>query len=432
MKILMKIKSNNFIKSTLMVSGGTAIAQLIAFFSNPIITRIYSPEEYGILTIYASLIALVAGSQSLRYELAIPISGNDKKAINAVALSMFILIVFTLLITLIFIFFSDNILVPMSAEILQKYKYLVPVGIFLLGTYEILYSWNLRKKEFKIITTNKISQSLNSAIVKIVLGIINIGPIGLIIGNIIGQSAGIITLSKSILREKLFSYINLKDILGVSKKYITFPKYSFPSNIISKIADQIPVLFLASLFGGMTVGYFGLAKIVVSLPSSLIGKAVGDVFYSEAANLGQNKPKEIKSLSGKIFNKLFLLGLIPLLILLCTGPILFSVFFGENWYEAGVYAQILSLLAFSQLIFQPSSRILTIFRKEKYTFWLTCLRIILVLLVFSLSVYFDFNSYLTISGYVAVMFLVYLLIFFFSNRVLNNAIIKLNNDHSST
>lgn len=91
MRIYSKLFKSKFAKNIALVAGGTAFAQLIGVVFSPIITRIYLPEEYGVLTVYASVLAIISISASLDYQLAIPIADDDEKAINLLALSTIVL-----------------------------------------------------------------------------------------------------------------------------------------------------------------------------------------------------------------------------------------------------------------------------------------------------------------------------------------------------
>lgn len=421
----MKVLNNNFSKGVALIAGGTAGAQLLNILFSPIITRLYTPEEYGISTVYFSILGMLMIIGSLRYEWGIPIADNDTKAINLLVLSVLILITFVIIIVILLTYWADFFLSFFSDNtIILNYKYYIPFGIFIVGIYNILMQWALRNKDYKSISKTKLSQSIVQNITKIGMGITSFGTTGLIIGGILGQSAGILTLSTPLINERksVVKKISKNEIKDCIKRYIRFPIFSAPSQLLNTAGIQLPVLFLASMYGNGVSGHYALAHSMVSLPMVLIGGAVADVFYGEAATLGRSNPKRLKALSRKIFRKLFFIGLLPLLILILFGPVLFLVIFGENWYEAGVYSRILAFLVYTRFIFTPFGRIFSVFEKQKIEFILDFLRLVLVLLVFWISDYFSFNSYYTIGLYVLTMSFVYLVTFLLVNKVLNNEI----------
>lgn len=424
-----KILKSEFTKSVLMITGGTAFAQLLSIILSPIITRIYSPDQYGVLTVYVSILGMLAIVGSLKYEWGIPIADDEEKAINILALSIIVLVFIVSLITLAIIIFGESFLGIFDAESLIDYKFLIPVGVFMTGLYSIFTQWALRNKNYKSISKTKFSQSISQNIIKIGLGLLKIGPIGLIIGNIIGQSAGITTLSSPLIKNnrKLLKKINLKEIMWGAKRYKEFPMYLAPSQFLNTAGLQLPVLLITSIYGKSVIGLYGLANSIVSLPMNLIGRSIADVFYGEAASIGRTNPEQLKNLSMKLLKKLILVGIVPLIVLLIFGPMLFSFVFGDAWYQAGVYARILSFLVFTRLVFTPISMVFSVFEKQKQALIIDVLRVVLVLIAFFIAYYFSLTSYNAIILYTISMSFIYVLTFIWAQRIIRNKIKEKNN-----
>jgi len=410
-----------FLKNVLLVMSGTAFVQVISGLVSPIITRIYAPEEYGILTIYTAVLGSITIVGSLKYEWGVAIAEDDDKAINILALSILVLVIFTFLVTSLLIFAGEEILALFEGKSLLRYKYFIPLGVLLTGLHNIFIQWAYREKNFQAIYKTKLSQSISQSIVKIGLGLIRIGPVGLILGSILGQSAGIATLAKPVIRKQLnlFEKLTKERIVWSAKRYKNFPLYSAPSQFFNSIGIHLPVFFLSALYGSGTIGFFGLANSIVSLPMNLIGRSVGDVFYSEAARIGRSEPQRLKELSLLLLKRLIFIGFIPFFVLILFGPFLFSIVFGERWYISGVYARILALLVFMRLLFTPISRIYSVFEKQKEALIIDLFRIILVILSFVICKLLSLNSYWAVSLYSLAMSIVYLVTFLYSQRILN-------------
>lgn len=422
-----KIFRSNFAKKIALIAGGTAFAQAMNIIFLPIITRLYPPEEYGILTVYSAALGLLAIAASLDYQKAIPIADDDEKALNLLALSMIVLFLFSCGVTILLYLWGDTLLILLDSGMLAKYKYLIPIGVFLTGSYNIVLQWTLRMRNYKAIAKTQVSQGIWSNLLKVILGAFKIGPIGLILGTILGQSAGITTLSLPILLQKrMVKKISTKDILKLAKRYIKFPLYSAPSNYVYTAGTQIPVIFLTSLFGNSVVGLFGLANSIVRMPMNLIGSSVAQVFYSEAAYVGRSNPEELKRLSIKLIKKLAIIGLVPLALLLFFGPWLFSFVFGSQWYEAGVYARILSIMVYFHFIILPIGRILEIFERQREGLLLNFLRLALIFIVFGVARFMELDSYQTVILYVISTSATYLLLLIFVQIIINDEINKQN------
>lgn len=426
MNRLKSLFKNRIFKSIALITGGTGIAQLINLLLQPVITRIYSPEEYGVLTLYIAVLGSVTIITSLKYELAIPIADNDKKAFNILIISFIILCLLVALITVILVFLPGYIYNKLNMGTLYKYRLLIPLGIFLIGLYNIIVQWAFRKKDYLSISKTKVNQSIYSNTTKIAIGLLGFGPIGLILGHIIGASAGIATLSRSLFakQRQLFKNIHKNKLKWGFKRYKRFPIYLAPSQFLNSAGLQLPILFLTSIHGAKVVGFYGIATAVVNLPMGLVGNSVGDVFYGEAASIGKDNPRRIKNLSSNLIKRLFFIGLIPTIILLLFAPVLFSLVFGEKWYEAGLYARIISVLVLFRLVFTPVSRVFTIYEEQKKALFLDSLRVILVILSFTISIILSLNPFWTISLYSLSMSFIYVITYFMAQKILDNRIAK--------
>lgn len=424
MEKLKKLFKSDFGKNVMMIAGGTAFAQILSTLLSPIITRVYSPSDYGILTLYSAILGMISLLGALSYESAIPIADDEEKAINVLCLCVIILISLTVVLTVVLTYFGGYILTLFNVEGLAKYKYFIPIGFFATGLYSIMNNWAFRNKNFKSISRTKLSQSITSNIVKIGMGLLSFGGIGLVIGVILGQSAGVTTLAKPLIKENkvYLNRINKKDILWSAKRYINFPLYSAPTLFLISFSAQIPVIFMSKLYGSDTVGFYGLALSITFLPMTFIGKSIQDVFYGEAANIGRKNPRKVKTLSNKLLKKLFLIGLIPMLTLVFFGPFLFSLIFGQKWYEAGVYSRILTIYVFSYLAFQPISVVFSIFEQQKKFFVLNIIKVIIVLAVFGIAKLFMMNSYWTVFLFSIAMGMIELFKYLLAQKIMRQAI----------
>ena len=416
---------NNFIKSIIMISSGTAFAQVVGMLASPIITRIYPPDQYGMLTLFNSVLAVVGLVGSLKYELTIPIVEDDTDAINSLSLSFFILFFFSIVTTAILLIFKESILRLIGAERLLNYWYLIPIGILLTQTYRILTQFAYRNKDFKSITTTMGIQSLVGNVLKIITGSLGFGVIGLLSSKILSESLGATTLAKPLYTTKdLRDKISIKRMKWIAKRYIKFPLYQFPSTLVGQFSVNIPVFFLGFLYNSQVVGAFGLANTIVRLPMNLIGRSVSNVFFAEAASIGNSNPDRLKSLSDKLFIRLIFIGLLPLLALLLFGPFMFSFVFGDSWVEAGNFARILSILVFAEFIFSPVSRVFEIYEKQQQILNLNIVKVVLSTVAFGVAHFLSLSQYMTVFLYTIAMSIAYALTYILAQKYINEAINK--------
>lgn len=420
------IKEGSFTKNVLMITGGAVFAQALSVLLSPIITRLYSPEQYGVLTVYVAFLGMINLLGALSYDSAIPIADDDEKAFNVFVLCLLILLFVTSILFFAVAIAGDIFLGLFKAEEIVQYKYFIPIGFFLTGFYTVMSQWALRKRNFKSITVTKYSQSITGNSTKIGLGFFNVGAVGLIVGNILSQSAGIFTLIKPNIGEFkiMIKSVDYQKIKSLAKRYIKFPLYTAPGLFILSASGQLPTIFMSSLYGTGIVGLYGLARSISFLPMTIVGKSVQDVFYGEAASIGRTNPTRIKELSNKLLKKLILLASIPMLTLILFGPTLFSFVFGADWRVAGMFARILSIEVFFHFIFHPISTVFSIFEQQKKSLFIYILKLILVLGIFTGARIFDFDTYLTVLIYSIAMAIIELFKYILAQKIIDQEIIK--------
>ncbi len=418
-----KLKSNIFLKNVLIIATGTAAGQAISILAAPVITRIYTPEDYGIFTTFMAIIGVTGSFSTLRYAVAIPVAENDKLADNALRLSFFVTFSLTLLITFI-IFTSGHFLLNLfSATRLSSFLWIIPIAFLGTGTYSALNFWALRKKNFKTITKAKIYQGAFGAGFKIGLGWIGLRPVGLLIGILAQQLAGIGSLMLKLIKEEpgFFNHFQKDEILYAAKRFKDFPLYQTWSQILLSLGPQLPVFFIAAYFGSETVGLYGLAFSMVSMPLNLLGTSISQVYFAEIAQYGKNRPDKILHLSKSIIKKIFLIGLFPLALIYIIAPWLFGFVFGNAWIIAGDYARILILLMFSILIVSPLMQILNVFELQKTQLIINIIRILLIVTVFVISRILHFTALYSIFLYGIVMTIYQIFLLILILRIIKNS-----------
>lgn len=420
---ILSIFKGAFAKNILIVTGGTTLTQLISIIMSPILSRLYSPSDFGILSLYSAVLGMVVVTASLNYEWSIPIVENDSKATNIIVLSILILLLISSLIVILFISLGSETIGIVIGEDLIPYRYLLPVGVLLTGTYNILLKVGYRDKSFKIIAKTKLSQAITGNGIKGGLGLMGIGPLALIIGNILSTSAGSIKMGLELKKTGKYSLhdVNCNDMRWCAKRYKDFPIYFTPSQVLNTAGLNLPTVFLGFLYGVNVTGAYSFASGIISLPVQLIGNSVADVFYSEAASIGVSNPAKLKALSVKLFWRLLIIGLIPFIVLVIFGPVLFSFVFGTRWEVAGKYSQILATLTYARLVLTPFSRIFSVYEKQKLILFLDILRVILVMAVFLVCMIFNFNEYTAIFLYAITMCIVYVTTFILVQAMLKGA-----------
>lgn len=383
------------------VAGGNTTAKLFALFTAPVITRLYTPADYGI---YATLLAVtgIAGSlATLRYAVTIPLAKEENMAFNLLKLSFLITFSLTILWIPGILFFGDSLAVRFSVEKITPYLWVLPIVFLGQGLYESLSNWAVREKRFRLISRTKITQDASAASIKIGFGILGVKPLGLFAGHIALEYVGIGSFFSRLIKKKpdFLKDISWKDIKDAAIRYKDFPLYQSWSQLLLSLSAQLPVIFMGALFGVEVVGVYGLAQSMINMPMNLLGQSVSQVYYGEISKYGKDNPMKIYKLSLSIMKKMFWIALVPLAFIGLFGPWVFKIVFGQEWYDAGVFARILSALLLFRFISSPIMHCLNVLEKQGVQLFLNVLRIIILLLIFYTAYKLEWNPYTTLILY---------------------------------
>ncbi len=318
--------------------GGTAGAQLIGIAAAPILTRLYSPEDFGVLAVFAGLLAIVLVVSSLRYELAIPLPESEQTAANILVLCLALVICTTVAITLLVLFFGGLFAHLAGVPALSQYLWLLPLGVLFGGAYTVFTYWSLRTKRFRAIAATKVRQAV--AMLGIQIGAYKMGTFPLLLGQVVGHGAGATSLALPAFRVREIRRVTAAGVMGAARRYKRFPAFTIWSGFLNSGGTQLPVILIAAWFSSAPAGLYALAHRVLNLPSALVGTAIQNVFFSGAAEA--HRKDQLQARVRKLLKLLVHTAAPPILILAVAGKEIFTLFFGAEWAEAGVLAQWMS------------------------------------------------------------------------------------------
>ena len=222
-------KQSDFTKNILTLMTGTAIAQAIPIAISPILTRLYTPEDFGVFALFVAIISVLANTANARYELAIMLPKKDEDAINIFALGFIITCLISSLLFFVVLLFNDYFVKLLGNEEIGFWLYFIPITVFFSGLYNILNYFNNRRKCYKDLRNAAILKSIVLAVIQVSIGLVKQGATGLISGQIVSNLFANIKLLNNILKNKvLISKISMAKMIALAKKYKKFPKYSLP------------------------------------------------------------------------------------------------------------------------------------------------------------------------------------------------------------
>ena len=410
-----------FARSVAILAGGTALGQAPVLLASPVLTRLYSPEDFGVLAVYVSILSTLVVVASLRYEMAIPLPESEETAANLLVLSLATVVGMSLLFSVGIWLLQDQIVGWINTPTLRPYLWLLPLGLLGAGAYRVLNYWAVRREAFTHVARTKLSQGLAMMLTQVGLGFLKLGPVGLLLGDVVGRSAGCGTLASLTLRRDraTIKQTSLKEMRLASIRYRKFPLLASGSSLLNSAGLQLPAILLAAFYGTQVAGWFALGQRVLGIPIALIGWSVAQVYMGEVSRLARDNPTALRQLFMKTAQKLLLVGVGPTVLLMFSGPQLFMLVFGEAWREAGVYLQLLGLMFLIQFVAFPLSQTLVLLeRQDLQVAWDTG-RLVLTVSALAIASSTGLESIAAIVLYSAAMTVAYAALFVMSAMVIS-------------
>ena len=319
-----------------MVSGNL-LAQLIALAAYFILTRIYSPDDYGLFTIFYSYIEVFIILSTCKYELATVVADDEHEA---AAVSRFALrlntIVSLALLTIALVLWLCGAL-PGNFSQLGWMVLLIPPMVFFCGTsriYSFLYN---RYHRYRQIALSENVNAGSGALLKILLGLLGMAPSGLPVGAVLGQVASNLNYRLQ-LRSLALPSTTKADHQAAALKHRKFPLFVATKDFVNTFSANLPFLWLSLYFNRADIGLFGLALTFTRQPVLILCSAFERVLYARGAEaVRQHLP-----LSRLVWRFMLTVNAVAIPTAVAAwflAELVFSFGFGARWQGCGVYVQ---------------------------------------------------------------------------------------------
>lgn len=407
--------TSEFNKNVFTLMIGTTIAQIVPVIISPILTRLYTPEDFGVFALFLSITMMIGSIANGRYELAIVLPKKDEDAINIATFSFIITCIISIMLFCLVLLFNESLTLVLRNEKISIWLYFIPIVVFLTGLFNVLNYYNVRKKNYAELAKVNIIKSIILAVLQVIVAYIKEGVYGLISGQIISQLFANTKLLKNILENKrLISKISKIKMIALARRYKDFPKYSLLATFANISSQQLINIFIPVFYNMATLGFYSLVQKILGMPTSLIGSAVGQVFLQQATQEKQQTGKIIKSFKSTI-KKLIYIGTPSFGIFFFIIEDICTFVFGEEWKIVGEYARILTPLFFIRFISATLSLTLIIFEKQKSELMINILLLITTLLLIILVK--DFNTFLYVfSFFMGVNYLFFIIYYYILSK----------------
>lgn len=354
----------SFGRSVLALASGGVAAQAVVFLARPVLTRLYTPEAFGVLGVFVALASAVSVLATLRYEDAVVLPESEPDARALLALTWGSALAVCGLFALVFLP-REAIAGALGVAGLAPLLPWVPMVALLYAYGNGAQAWAGREHGFRLIAMALAVQS--TATVAVQLAATNGGGSGLVMGVAAGAVAFALVLVVPVLGSGVLRGLSPREVARVARRYARFPRLGLPASTLGQVGARVPPLALGATFGGATVGYFALAAMAVMVPLAFVADAVGQVFGVHAAEA--QREAKLEPLARTTFRRLIGWIAYPVAAAAVVGPTLFALVFGAEWETAGLYARLLApWLALSVLV-PPLTRAFDVTERQDRELW---------------------------------------------------------------
>lgn len=346
-----------FARNVLTLMGGTAVAQAIPLLASPLLARLYAPEQFGALAILLA----VANPMSLlvcgRYEQTVVLPREEGTAAALARLGLVLAVLVSLVLGTVIWAFRSVWGAWLGGEAARVPLLLSPLLFLLMGFFQPMNNWLIRKQAFRAMGLNKLVQTSTITAASLLLGLLAARH-GLLLGYIAGWAAYVaIGAWLGHYAGLRYGPLHLPELRRVARAYAHFPLYNAVPAVLNTATLSVPVFLLAKAFDGEVTGQFNLCRQTILVPVTFLASSYMQVYMQRASGTVNEAGPVLPGLLGG----LKLLGLAAaglVAVLVAAGPWLFGLVFGEAWSTAGAYARILAVPIALQLLVVPFTPLL--------------------------------------------------------------------------
>lgn len=331
------------LRNIAIILRGSLIAQAIGFLILPILSRLFTPDAFGTYQLFQAISSILLVVAAMRYEVAL-LRAEDDVELRA---TFWLCLIVTLLITAAVAIVAAAVIAsgwPAAVAALPFSLWLFPLALLAGGIAQVLIMIMTRESAFRVSANSKMAQSGAYALAALLIGAISPFISGLIVADIVGRIALAAFLVAWCLRRRpdLFERVGRDQILAAAGKHRAFPLVTLPGTIANSLGSVLTPMMIYAIYSPYISGQFGLVERSLTIPMAMVVTAVSQVYMAGLAEAIRTPGPSGLVQFRKVVRNLTLLGLLPMLVLMAFGPLIFQTLFGERWALAGEFARIMA------------------------------------------------------------------------------------------
>jgi len=361
MSLLTSILRGEFSREVALLTGGTALGQLLVVAVTPLLTRLYVPADMGVFGLFSSFVSVASTAACWRLDFGVATARSQSEAAGLVLLCLAVCPATSIALAAVLAgLIRARIL---SFELLSLWT--VPaalVALVMTGVFGTLRYWHVGRRDFRVVSGALVMQGAGRATVSLACGVIGGGWAGLLIGDLAGRVLGVRRLwrpaAASVSAE--IARGGLRRMAERLRSAWRYPLIVLPSSVLDALGAALPLPLIAVLFGPSSAGYFALAWRIATVPSGLVSASVADVFHAHSVAVRDGTSADLRPLVTRTLRRLALTATAIYLPLCLLAPAAFGWVFGPQWQPSGSLMLVLLPLWWTSTVVSPISRLLIV------------------------------------------------------------------------
>lgn len=408
----------DYAKNTLTLLAGSSVAHLISALMLPILSRLYSPEQFGAFGVFLSIIGITAIFSTGKFELAII---SEPKLVRRVALVLLAIITSIAVMSFLVLLYASLVSLNVFEYKGVTLGVLVLLCIGLLGTvvHDSLINFKISQEAVLPIARAKVVRVTAASLVQGLCYLIGAVKIGLPAGEVVGRIAAASSVCSfkytkvtKLRIGRMVTYLKL-----VAKRNSEYPLKIAPSWTLNNASTLLLPAFLSWQYGLAVSGGFFLMYKVFSLPETAIVQSVNQSFMVEFKRY-IGAPTQQLAIFQKTARTLFSLSLVIYPLLGFVFYLGVGVFFGDEWERYSLFGVLMIPYFIAQFTMSSLYVSLNILSEHSYQLVWDIFRSGTLCLLCVIVSYRDINTFHFISFLSAFTFVSYSLLFWLIRSVI--------------
>jgi O-antigen/teichoic acid export membrane protein len=332
------------LRAVLTLVAGGAVAQALPLLLGPWLTRLYTPQQFGVYHLFAAVSANLAVVACARYEFALPLVGEAVDAAALRALCLRVLAGVTLASTL-----AAAVWFALSAS---GWTGWLPVAVAVLGWLSLATLWATRAQAYRALAIARVVQYGGASLAQAGAALLGAGVQGLIVAPIAAAAAAAAVLRLPLKDDEAPAPQRWR---ALARRFRDFPLLNTPHAFMGALQDTVSIALIAAWQGPVAAGFWGLSLRYLKAPATLVGGAVSQALYPQLAAHGAaadhaadahaplRVTREARTAVRRVMAGLAAIALPLVLLLWAFAPWAFGRLFGADWRGAGELARTLGL-----------------------------------------------------------------------------------------